>query len=163
MFFSYFSLHPCRRRFSASRWDFFPWGVWRYRRWASRRLCRLPQRRHRSPQYACPLQQLRQTKKIRPHQRQLMDNNRMDIPPVLQTTGRCIKKDMLPLSFRLSAVALIKSPKLPLRAFRFLPPRYKQRLIYFHKFILYCVVMHSFSIIRKALLAIIRRTFPLIG
>jgi hypothetical protein len=45
-----------------------------------------------------------------------------DMPPVLQSTGRCSRKQVLFWGFRMFAAALLKSPKLPLRAFLFIFP-----------------------------------------
>jgi hypothetical protein len=56
-----------------------------------------------------------------------MHNKRVGIIPVLQTTGRCIKKEV---SFELpvSAAAHCKSPKWLLRAFPLLSPH----RLYYH-------------------------------
>lgn len=92
MFFWFFWVKPCRRRFSASRWAFFPFSVRRYLLWASRWFFRLPESRHSSQQYAWPRKQRRQMQNIKSHHRhRIWSDSKTDMPPVLQTTGRWVR------------------------------------------------------------------------
>jgi len=119
MFFRFRRCCPCLRRFSPSRWVFLPFSVWRYFRCALRWLLRFPSRRHASLQYACPLQQRRQTQNWRPHHRHTMqrNNNVRDTSSLATNRKAQKKKEMMGSgSFRTIAVALVESPKPILRA-----------------------------------------------
>ena len=122
MFFPFFLLKPCLRRFSDSQWAFFPLAVWRYRLWALRRLLRLPAIRHSSLQYTCPLKHRRQTQKTRWHQpHSIRTKYKIKRPPTLQT-DRSLSKINLVVCFGLPTVCgtPLESSKSPLRAFAFL-------------------------------------------
>ena len=119
MFFRFCRCCPCLRRFSPSRWVFLPFSVWRYFRCALRWLLRFPSRRHASQQYACPLQQRRQTQNWSPHHRHTMhSNNNVRVTSGLANNRKAqMEKDVIGSgSFRMIAAALMKSTKPMLRA-----------------------------------------------